>query len=129
MLSIKDLLKQLDSDITNTRKCAIIWELGNMGPEAEKASSKLGKILLKDTDWRRRSFAAWALGRIGGKKAQKSLEKVIKQKNLDEIILYGAQWSLHWLKVRLTCIKTDGPCTLEELKAIAKENPEIMMDL
>lgn len=118
MVILKELLKELDSEISNTRQCSIIWELGNMGSKAEKASSTLGKILKEDTDWRRRSFAAWSLGRIGGKKAQKALENVVKRKEEEDIVLHGVKWALYWLKVRLECIATEGPCTIEELQAI-----------
>ena len=130
MFNVKEMLKQLDNkELSNTKQCAIIWELGNMGSDAEKAVGKLGKILLKDTDWRKRSFAAWSLGRIGGKKAQKPLEKLTKKEEVDEIVLYGAQWALHWLKIRLACVPSEGPCTLEELRALAKENPELGLDI
>ncbi len=124
MITIKEILKELETANSNTKQCAIIWELGNMGSKAEKASSKLSEILKKDTDWRRRSFAAWSLGRIGGKKAQKTLESIAKKKEEDEIVQHGAKWALYWLKIKLTCVPTDGPCTLEELKALEGNNSE-----
>ena len=122
MITTKEFLKELETTESNIEQCAIIWELGNMGSKAEKASGTLSKILKKDTDWRRRSFAAWSLGRIGGKKAQKALENIAKRKEEDEIVQHGAKWALYWLKVKLTCVPTDGPCTLEELKALAGDN-------
>ncbi|MHA1462494.1 MAG: HEAT repeat domain-containing protein [Candidatus Heimdallarchaeota archaeon] len=126
MVTIKEILKELENANSNTKQCAIIWELGNMGSNAEKASGKLSDILKKDTDWRRRTFAAWSLGRIGGKKAQKTLENITKRKEEDEIVQHGAKWALYWLKVKLASVPTDGPCTLEELKALAGNNSEII---
>lgn len=126
MVVIKDKLKELENAKSNTKQCAIIWELGNMGTKAEKASGKLSEILKKDSDWRRRSFAAWSLGRIGGKKAQKTLEKIAKRKEEDEIVQHGAKWALYWLKVKLACVPTEGPCTLEELKALVSDKSEMI---
>ncbi len=88
-----------------------------METKAEKASGTLSEILKNDSDWRRRSFATWSLGRIGGRNVQKVLENITKREE-DEIVLHGAKWALYWLKVRLTYVPTEGPCTLEELQAI-----------
>ncbi|NHJ05742.1 MAG: HEAT repeat domain-containing protein, partial [Candidatus Heimdallarchaeota archaeon] len=81
-------------------KCAIIWELGNKGTEAEKAVSHLSKILLKGTNWRERVWTAWSLGRIGSKKAQKTLQKIINKpytSEEEETVVTIAEHALNYL--------------------------------
>ena len=45
MDTIKELLRSLESEKSALKKCAIIFDLGNYGEEAEKAVPALSKIL------------------------------------------------------------------------------------
>lgn len=96
----KELLSKLKSEESALKKCALIFDLGNLGFEAEKAVPLLSKILLKDTNWRTRVWAAWSLGRIGSKKAQKALQKIINstyETDDDEIVVTVAEQALNHL--------------------------------
>ena len=100
MDAVKELLKSLQSEKSTLKRCAIIFDLGNHGEEAEKAVPTLSRILLKDKNWRARVWAAWSLGRIGSKKAQKSLQKIINSTGTsedEEIVVSVAEHALNHL--------------------------------
>jgi HEAT repeat protein len=97
MSEIDEILKKLNEQETVVKQCADIWSLGNFGSTAEKATKQLIKILYSQESWRVRTWAAWSLGRIGGKKSRKALEKLIKSDEDDEIVHTEASNALEWL--------------------------------
>ena len=116
---VKSLLKDFDKNDSVTKQCSIIWELGNIGPQAEKATGDLSKILAKNPNWRTRAWAAWSLGRIGGKKAQKALQKAIENhytSDEEEVVFTSAFWALHWLEITERCTPICEPAIAEEIK-------------
>ncbi|NHJ49604.1 MAG: HEAT repeat domain-containing protein [Asgard group archaeon] len=94
---IDDIIKKLNEQETVTKQCADIWSLGNFGSDADKATKQLIKILYSKENWRIRTWAAWSLGRIGGRKSRKALEKLIKSEEDDEIVYTEANNALEWL--------------------------------
>lgn len=104
MSEINEIIKELNKNKTITEQCADIWLLGNRGSEADKAASKLIKILHQNPNWRVRSWIVWSLGRIGGRKSRKALEKTIK-KDEEEFIRDGASYALEKLEIREEFIK------------------------
>ncbi len=116
---VKNLLKDFSDEETVTKQCAIVWELGNFGYKAEKATGNLSKILAKNPHWRTRAWAAWSLGRIGGKKAHKALEKAIDnhyESDEEEVVYNSAFWALHWLEVTEKCTPISEPAVTKEIK-------------
>jgi HEAT repeat protein len=97
MSEIDEIVKELNKRETNTRQCADIWSLGIIGSEADKATKEIIKILYSDENWRVRTWAAWSLGRIGGKRARKALEKIIKKEE-NEIVQFEAESALERLE-------------------------------
>lgn len=100
MSEIDEIIKELNERETVSAQCADIWSLGNFGTEADKAAKKLVKILFSSENWRVRTWAAWSLGRIGGKKSKKALEKIVKNEE-DEIVKLEATSALKWIENKL----------------------------
>ncbi|NHK32954.1 MAG: HEAT repeat domain-containing protein [Asgard group archaeon] len=100
MSDIDEIIKELNERETISEQCADIWSLGIFGSEADKAAKKLIKILYSDENWRVRTWAAWSLGRIGGKRSKKALEKLIKEEE-DEIVREEATSALEWLENKI----------------------------
>lgn len=96
MSDIDDIIKELNKRETITQQCAGIWSLGILGSEADKAAKKLIKILFTDENWRIRTWAAWSLGRIGGKRSKKALEKLISKEE-DDLVKAEVTSALEWL--------------------------------